>query len=80
VALVLTGVQNWQSLRNAAPVANALMALGMPNVMKWVTIGALTGMISSLAGFSIGTGARMVRHVARWPAARRFFPESIRAS
>ena len=54
VALVLTGVQNWQSLRNAAPVANALMALGMPNVMKWVTIGALTGMISSLLVFQLG--------------------------
>jgi APA family basic amino acid/polyamine antiporter len=54
VALVLTGVQNWQTLRNAAPVANALMALGMPNVMKWVSIGALTGMISSLLVFQLG--------------------------
>jgi APA family basic amino acid/polyamine antiporter len=54
VALVLTGVQNWPTLRNAAPVANALMALGMPNVMKWVTIGALTGMISSLLVFQLG--------------------------
>jgi basic amino acid/polyamine antiporter, APA family len=54
VALVLTGVQNWQTLRNAAPVANALLALGMPNVMKWVTIGALTGMISSLLVFQLG--------------------------
>ena len=54
VALVLTGVQNWQSLRNAAPVANALIALGMPTVMKWVTIGALTGMVSSLLVFQLG--------------------------
>jgi APA family basic amino acid/polyamine antiporter len=54
VALVLTGVQHWQTLRNAAPVANALMALGMTNVMKWVTIGALTGMISSLLVFQLG--------------------------
>lgn len=54
VALVLTGVQHWQTLRNAAPVANALMALGLPNVMKWVTIGALTGMISSLLVFQLG--------------------------
>src|ERR1039458_831401 len=54
VALVLTGVQNWQSLRNAAPVANALMALGMPGVMKWVSVGALTGMISSLLVFQLG--------------------------
>jgi APA family basic amino acid/polyamine antiporter len=54
VALVLTGVQHWQTLRNAAPVANALMALGLPNVMKWVTVGALTGMISSLLVFQLG--------------------------
>jgi APA family basic amino acid/polyamine antiporter len=54
VALVLTGVQHWQTLRNAAPVANALMALGMPGVMKWVSIGALTGMISSLLVFQLG--------------------------
>jgi len=54
VALVLTGVQNWQTLRNAAPVANALVALGLPNVMKWVSIGALTGMISSMLVFQLG--------------------------
>ncbi|HTS70049.1 MAG TPA: amino acid permease [Terriglobia bacterium] len=54
VALVLTGVQYWPTLRNAAPVANALMALGLPNVMKWVTIGALTGMISSMLVFQLG--------------------------
>jgi APA family basic amino acid/polyamine antiporter len=54
VALVLTGVQHWPTLRNAAPVANALMALGLPNVMKWVTIGALTGMISSMLVFQLG--------------------------
>jgi APA family basic amino acid/polyamine antiporter len=54
VALVLTGIQNWQALRNAAPVANALMALGLPNVQRWVTIGALMGMISSLLVFQLG--------------------------
>jgi APA family basic amino acid/polyamine antiporter len=54
VALVLTGVQHWQTLRNAAPVANALVALGLPNVMKWVSIGALTGMVSSLLVFQMG--------------------------
>jgi len=54
VALVLTGVQRWQTLRNAAPVANALLALGLPNVMKWVSIGALTGMISSMLVFQLG--------------------------
>jgi APA family basic amino acid/polyamine antiporter len=35
-------------------VANALMALGLPNVMKWVSIGALTGMISSMLVFQLG--------------------------
>ncbi len=54
VALVLTGAQNWRTLRNAAPVANALVALGLTNIMKWVTIGALMGMISSLLVFQLG--------------------------
>jgi APA family basic amino acid/polyamine antiporter len=54
VALVLTGIQHWQSLRNAAPVANALVAIGLTNVMKWVTLGALTGMTSSLLVFQLG--------------------------
>ena len=54
VAVVLTGVANWQSLRNAAPVANALAAIGLTNVERWVTIGALTGMLSSLLVFQLG--------------------------
>ena len=54
VALVLTGIQHWQALRNAAPVANALLAIGLPNVMKWVTVGALMGMLSSLLVFQLG--------------------------
>jgi APA family basic amino acid/polyamine antiporter len=54
VALVLTGIQHWESLRNAAPVAHALFAIGLPNVMKWVTAGALAGMISSLLVCQMG--------------------------
>jgi len=54
VALVLTGVQPWQSLRNAAPVANALAAIGLPRIEQWVTVGALMGMISSLLVFQYG--------------------------
>ena len=54
VAIVLTGIQNWQSLRNAAPVANALAAIGLHRVERWVTIGALTGMLSSLLVFQLG--------------------------
>jgi len=54
VALVLTGIQTWPSLRNAAPVANALKAIGLHSVQRWVTLGALTGMISSLLVFQLG--------------------------
>ena len=54
VALVLTGIQHWPTLRNAAPVANALKAIGLDSIQRWVTIGALTGMISSLLVFQLG--------------------------
>jgi APA family basic amino acid/polyamine antiporter len=54
VAIVLTGIQHWQTLRNAAPVANALKAIGLDSVQRWVTLGALTGMISSLLVFQLG--------------------------
>lgn len=54
VAVVLTGIQNWQHLRNAAPVANALEAIGLHGIQRWVTIGALMGMTSSLLVFQLG--------------------------
>jgi APA family basic amino acid/polyamine antiporter len=54
VAFVLTGIQHWETLRNAAPVANALRAIGLHSVQRWVTLGALTGMISSLLVFQLG--------------------------
>lgn len=54
VALVLTGIQHWDTLRNAAPVANALEAIGLNGVNRWVTAGALMGMISSLLVFQLG--------------------------
>jgi len=54
VAVVLTGIQPWRTLANAAPVINALHAIGLYNVERWVTIGALTGMISSLLVFQLG--------------------------
>ena len=54
VALTLTGIMNWRELNNAAPVANALKALGMENIRRVVGIGALTGMISSLMVFQYG--------------------------
>ncbi len=54
VALILTGIQPWKTLSNAAPVANALMAIGLMKIQRWVTIGALTGMLSSLLVFQLG--------------------------
>src|SRR5438093_6881111 len=44
VALVLTGIANWQTLGSAAPVADALKALGMNRIRGWVSVGALVGM------------------------------------
>ena len=54
VSLVLTGVQNWKTLNNAAPVANALQELGFRNALALVTTGALFGMLSSLLVFQYG--------------------------
>ena len=54
VALVLTGIQPWRTLNNAAPVANALKELKMDGIRRWVGIGALVGMISSLMVFQYG--------------------------
>ncbi len=54
VALVLTGIAPYKTLANAAPVANALKALGMDQLRLIVTAGALIGMISSLLVFQYG--------------------------
>lgn len=54
VALVLTGIANWKTLNNAAPVANALKDLGYNRLRSIVTVGALIGMISSLMIFQYG--------------------------
>jgi APA family basic amino acid/polyamine antiporter len=48
VAFVLTGIVSWKTLDNAAPIANALQAIGMGKLRFTVTLGALLGMISSL--------------------------------
>ena len=45
VALVLTGIANWKTLNNAAPVAEALKALGYNGIRQWVSLGAIVGMI-----------------------------------
>jgi APA family basic amino acid/polyamine antiporter len=54
VALVLTGIANWRTLNNDAPVANALKAIGMNRLRLVVTAGALLGMVSSLLVFQYG--------------------------
>ena len=54
VALVLTGIQHWSKLDTAAPVAEALEAIGLNGVNRWVTAGALMGMISSILVFQLG--------------------------
>ncbi|MBZ5607466.1 MAG: amino acid permease [Acidobacteriia bacterium] len=54
VSLVLTGIANWSTLDNAAPVANALKAIGMNRLRLIVTAGALLGMLSSLLVFQYG--------------------------
>ncbi|MGH9667721.1 MAG: amino acid permease [Bryobacteraceae bacterium] len=54
VALILTGIANYKTLNNAAPVANALKALGFNRLRLVVTAGALLGMLSSLLVFQYG--------------------------
>lgn len=54
VAMTLTGIAKWDTLGNAAPVAGALHALGMETIRKWVDIGAVVGMLSSLLVFQYG--------------------------
>ena len=55
VALVLTGIAHLRDLNNAAPVANALKALGYRQHSRsgWAS-GAVVGMISSLLVFQYG--------------------------
>jgi len=54
VALVLTGIENYTKLNNAAPVANALKNLGYDGIRRWVSVGAIVGMVSSLLVFQYG--------------------------
>jgi APA family basic amino acid/polyamine antiporter len=54
VSLVLTGVANWKTLANAAPVVTVLKDLGYDRVRQIVGAGALLGMLSSLLVFQYG--------------------------
>lgn len=48
VAMVLVGIADYKTLNNAAPVANALKALGYERIRQWVGVGAIVGMLSSM--------------------------------
>ena len=54
VALVLTGIEKYTALGNAAPVINALKKLGYRHTSLWVGVGAIFGMLSSLLVFQYG--------------------------
>jgi len=54
VSLTLTGIAHYTTLGNAAPVAAALKALGYDGIRRWVAVGAIVGMISSLLVFQYG--------------------------
>ena len=55
VAVVLTGIQPYRIFRgDAAPVATALHNIGLDHLQRWVTIGALMGMVSSLLVYQYG--------------------------
>ena len=54
VALVLTGIARYDTLNNAAPVADALKVLGYNGIRQWVSIGRIVGMMSSLLVFQYG--------------------------
>ena len=54
VSLVLTGIANWKTLDPDSPVAVALKVLGYNRLRLIVTVGALTGMLSSLLVYQYG--------------------------
>jgi APA family basic amino acid/polyamine antiporter len=55
VAIVLTGIQPYHIFKgDAAPVATALHNIGLDHLQRWVTIGALMGMVSSLLVYQYG--------------------------
>ena len=54
MALVLTGIANYQTLTTDSPVADALKALGYNRLRLIVTAGALMGMLSSLLVYQYG--------------------------
>ena len=78
VALVLTGIARYDTLNNAAPVADALKVLGYNRIRQWVSDRGDCGHDLVAAGVSVRAGAHLVRHVARRPAAARCFRRCTR--
>ncbi len=55
VSLVLTGVQSYETYKgDAAPVATALKNLGLIGVQRFVSVGAMVGMVAVLLVFQLG--------------------------
>jgi len=54
VAVTLTGIADYRTLANAAPVAGALKALGLDGIRSLVGVGAVVGIISCLLVFQYG--------------------------
>ena len=78
VAIVLLGMMKYTTFVSGdaaeAPVAYALKALGRSPVLSFGDCGGRAhGHDLVAAGLSVRTGAHLVRHVARWPAAQAVF-------
>lgn len=54
VVVVLTGMEHWKNLDDAAPVVDVLSRLNLKWVQAGVLFGAIMGMISSLLVFQLG--------------------------
>ncbi|MBL8019207.1 MAG: amino acid permease [Leptospirales bacterium] len=54
VAITLTGIADYKTLANSAPVAGALKALGLDSIRSLVGVGAIIGIISCLLVFQYG--------------------------
>lgn len=53
MSLVLTGMVSYKDLNNAAPVANAFLALHLPFMASIISIGAIAGITSVLFAFML---------------------------
>ncbi len=54
ISLVLTGIVRFDALNNAAPVASAFTAIGLPWVTLAVSVAAVAGIVSVMLAFLLG--------------------------